>query len=394
MLTNSIRRHFGIKEIDKSWKRLEVKDLWKGYLLIDNANIIQKLVYPIKVDNFSYREVDYEVQLNSEFKIVGKRGKVQPLTASTFLKIKPEGKFFDFNETTLKLINYSNGVQLFNEYDLVWSTENEVLSFLNDKICNPCEFDKEELNTYLNRKKQVNQKAKQGDIFRVKLAKRKFAYGRVIADLIKFVKYDTGIVGKWEVDWRGRNIFNEMIVNQTLVDFYQIITDDPNLKFDDLNKYKTTPSVSIIDSFVKHEGCIIIDNSEIEPSSFDLPMTIDTYYQYVPICHIFKWGCCVVTFEPDKKIEKQKGIIVKKDQDNYNGLDNKSTEYYINSCIQGSPNYAFLNNRGDLRYPECIDLRKIISRYVDFDINTNDYDSFARKYGFMDRQKILAFTKD
>lgn len=375
-------------------KKLEVKDLRKGYLLIDNANIIQKLIYPIKEDDFSYREVDYEVELNSEFRIVGKRGKVQPLTASTFLKIKPEGKSFDFDETTLKLINYSNGVQLFNEYDLTWSSEKEVLSFLNDKISTPTKFDEEELNTYLNRKKQVNQKVKQGDIFRVKLAKGKFAYGRVIADLIKFVKYDTGIVSKWEVDWRGRNIFNEMIVNQTLVDYYQIITDDPNLKYNDLKKYKTTSSVSISEWFVKHEGYIIVDNSEIEPSSFDLPMTIDTYYQYVPICHIFKWGGCVVTFEPDKKVEKQKGIIVRNDHNYYNGLDNKSTEYYINSCIQGNPNYAFLNNRGDLRYAECKDLKKIISNYVDFDINTNDYDSFANKYGFMDRQKILAFTKE
>jgi hypothetical protein len=394
MLTNSIRRHFGIKEIDKSWKRLEVKDLWQGHLLVDNANIVQKLIYPIKENEFSYREVDYEVELNSDFKILGKRGKVQPLTASTFLKIKPEGKSFNVDETTLKLINHSNGVQLLNEYDLNWTSEKEVLDFLNEKISNPSKFDKEDLNTYLNRKKQVNQKVKQGDIFRVKLAKGKFAYGRVIADLIKFMKYDTGIISKWEVDWRGRNIFNEMIVNQTLVDYYLIITDNPNLKYNDLKKYKTTSSVSISEWFIKHEAYIIVDNAEIDPSSFDLPMSIDTYYQYVPICHIFKWGGCVVTFDPDKKVEKQKGIIVKEDQNYYNGLDNKSTEYYINSCIQGKPNYAFLNNRGDLRYSECTDLKKIISKYLDFDINDNDYDSFANKYGFMDRQKILAFTKE
>lgn len=394
MLTNIIRRHFGIKEINKSWKKLEVKDLWKGYLLIDKANVIQKLIYPAKEGDFSYREIDYEVELNSDFKIIGKRGKIQSLTASTFLKIKPEGKSFDVDETTLKLINHCNGVQLLNEYDFSWTSEKEVLDFLNHKISNPSKFDKEELNTYLNRKKQVNQKVKQGDIFRVKLAKGNFAYGRVIADLIKFVKYDTGIVSKWEVDWRGRNIFNEMIANQTLVDYFQIITDDPYLKYKDLKKYQTTSSVSISEWLVKHEAYIIVDNSEIDPSSFDLPMSIDTYYQYVPICHIFKWGGCVVTFDPDKKVEKQKGIIVKNDQNYYNGLDNKSTEYYINSCLQGKPKYAFLNNRGDLRYRDCTDFKKILSKYLDFDINTNDYDSFANKYGFMDRQKILAFTKE
>jgi hypothetical protein len=393
MLTNTIRRHFGIKEIDQTWQRLEVKGLLSGYLLVDTSNVIQKLIFPIKDNYFSYREVDHEVELNSDLKIIGKRGKVHPLTAATFLKIKPEGKAFEVDQTTLKLINHCNGVQLLNEYDLNWGSAKQVLDFLNQRISTPNKFHQEELNTYLHRKKQVNQKAKQGDIFRVKLGKGKFGYGRVIADLIKFVKYDTGIVGKWEVDFRGRNIFNEIIVNQTLVDYFEIITDDPYLKYNDLKQYKTTSSVSISEWFVKHESYVIIDNCEIDPLSFDLPMTIDTYYQYVSICHIFKWGGCVVSFEPDQKVEKQKGIIVKNDLHYYNGLDNKSTEYYIKSCLQGRPNYAFLNNRGDLRYSECANLKKIISKYLDFDINSNDYDSFANKYGFMDRQKILAFTK-
>ena len=39
-------------------------------------------------------------------------------------------------------------------------------------------------------------------------------------------------------------------------------------------------------------------------------------------------------------------------------------------------------------------LKEIISNYLDFDLNSNDYDSFAAKYGFMDRNKLLSFTID
>lgn len=392
MLTNPIRRHFGIKEIDDNWKKLDVKDLLRGHVLVDNDNVIQKLIHPVIKGEFAYREVDHTVQLNDDLKIVGKRGKLQPLTAANFWKIKPDGKYFNVDEKSLQLVNHANGIQIFDEYDLNWETPADALGFLNRKIIKEDKFFSEELDLYLNRSKQVNQKIRQGDIFRVRLTNDKFAYGRVIADLANFLKNDTGIVSEWNVDFRGRSIFNEILVKNILVDFFAVISDSPYSMYKDLKEHQTTPTVVTTDRVVKHEACMIVDHAEVDPSSFDMPMELDTYYERKPICHIFKWGGCVVTFKAEKKIEALKDRVIKKEPAFYSGPSCRSVEYYINSCIGQNPDYAFFRNRGDLRHADYKELRAIISKHLDFDLNTNNYDAFANKYGFMDRAKFLSFT--
>lgn len=393
MLTNSIRRYFGIKEIDSSWRKLDVKGLWQGYLLADNDNVVQKLIYPVPKDSFSYREVDYDVQLNKDLKIEGKRGKIHPLTAANFLKIKPSGKSFYVDERSLKLLNHSNDIPLFNEYDLHWNSENDVIEFLNRKISSQNKFFSQEIDGYLNKKRPVDQKFKQGDIFRVNLANERFAYGRIVADLKKFLTHDTGIVSEWKVDLRGRCIFNNIMSSDVLVDYFMVITKEPYLTYKDLKSYKTTSTVIITEGLIKYGTYIVVDHTSIDPSSFDLPMGLDTYFDYDPICHIFKWGGCVVTFKPDKKVEKLLGIGIKEDRTYYQGPYGRSVEHYIKSCIDGKPDYAFFV-RDDLRYSDYKKLREIISNYLDFDLSSNDYDSFAAKYGFMDRNKLLSFTID
>ena len=392
MLTNSIRRHYGIKEVDGRWRKLDVKDLWQGHLLVDDDNVIQKLIYPVPTDSFSYREVDYDVQLNKDSKIVGKHGKIHPLTTANFLKLKPNGKFFEVDERSLQLINHSNGIQLFNEYDLGWISENDAIEFLNRKIRSQGDFFSQEIDVYLNRERQINQKFSQGDIFRVKLANEKFAYGRIIADLKRFLTHDTGIVTEWKVDLRGRCIFNDILTSNVLVDYFMVITDDPYLTYTDLKRYKTTSAVIITELPIKYEAYIVVDHTTIDPLSFDLPMGLDTYFEYNPICHIFKWGACVVTFKPDKKAEQLKATGIKDDRTYYRGPYGRSVEHYIKSCMEGNPDYAFFNNRGDLRYSDYKELKEIISKYLDFDLSNNDYDAFAAKFGFMDRAKLLSFT--
>jgi hypothetical protein len=391
MLTNAIRRHFGIKEIDSSWRKLEVKDLWQGYLLVDKDNVVQKLIYPAPKDSFSYREVDYILQLNKDFKIEGKRGKIHPLTAATFLKIKPDGKSFYVDERSLKLLNHSNDIPLFNEYDLDWNSENDAIEFLNRKISSQDEFFSKEIDKYLNTQRRVNQEFRQGDIFRVKLAKERFAYGRIVADLKKFLTHDTGIVSEWKVDLRGRCIFNSMMSSDVLIDYFMVITKEPYLTYNDLKNYKITSTVIITEGLIKYGAYTVVDHTAIDPSSFDLPMGLDTYFDYDPVCHIFKWGGCVVTFKPDKKVEKLMGIGIKDDRTYYRGPYGRSAEHYIKSCIDGTPDHAFFA-RDDLRNPDYKKLKEIISDYLDFDLSSNDYDGFAAKYGFMDRNKLLSFT--
>ena len=64
-------------------------------------------------------------------------------------------------------------------------------------------------------------------------------------------------------------------------------------------------------------------------------MGLDTYFDYNPVCHIFKWGGGVVTFKPDKKVEKLIGICIKDDRTYYRGPYGRSADHYIKSCIDG-----------------------------------------------------------
>ena len=102
-----------------------------------------------------------------------------------------------------------------------------------------------------------------------------------------------------------------------------------------------------------------------------------------------------MTLEPDDKVEELMRLHYHeiKNKNNYREPNNKSTEEYINSCLEGLPDYSFLDIRGDIRSADCRELLKIISEHLDFDLKSNDYDGFAKKYGFMDRKDILEFTK-
>lgn len=61
---------------------------------------------------------------------------------------------FEVDEKFLKLINYANGLQLFNEYDLRWKSTIDALAFLNRKMNALNDFFKWELEAFLHRKCQ------------------------------------------------------------------------------------------------------------------------------------------------------------------------------------------------------------------------------------------------
>ena len=83
MLTNSIREHYQIKPIKPDWKEFELKNSYGSKVLIDNKNVLQKFIMDNSdKDSISYREIDYNIQLTSDFKIIGKTGKSKGLSYS------------------------------------------------------------------------------------------------------------------------------------------------------------------------------------------------------------------------------------------------------------------------------------------------------------------------
>lgn len=122
-------------------------------------------------------------------------------------------------------------------------------------------------------------------------------------------------------------------------------------------------------------------------------MDWETYYQYKPISHIFKWGTGIKTFEPVKRLEK---LIELTYPMNYNPINLRITEQldgFLTSCLSGTPNFKYVSSNGDLREPLFSEVREIISKKINFNIDAHDYDAFAKQFGFMTKEEILTFTQ-
>jgi hypothetical protein len=272
-------------------------------------------------------------------------------------------------------------------------TAKDFIKYIENRIKNTSKFEKEEFEKYISTKKQKRQVIKSGDIFRIKLNNRQFAYGRVIFDLDKFRNYKPAFVSKLNVGFRDSLIFDKVLMTPSLIDFYLFKTDNPYLKPKDFAALKTTPSLIKNSELIKNNTFQIIGNIPIDLSSFDIPMDWETYYQYKPISHIFKWGVGIKTFEPVKRLEKLTELTYPM---NYNPINLRAIEEFdgfLTSCLSGTPNFKYVSSNGDLREPLFSEVREIISKNINFNIDTNDYDTFANKFGFMTKAEILKFTQ-
>ena len=394
MLTNSIREHYQIKPIKSDWKEYELKNGYGSKVLIDKENILQKFIMDNSdKGNISYREIDYNVQLTSDFKIISKTGKSKGLSYSALEKIKPANKYLRISSNSIDLYNYDNNINILRDYNLSFKAAKNVIEYLEKRIKNTNIFEKEEFEKYISTKKQKRQIIKSGDIFRIKLCNRQFAYGRVIFDLDKFRNYKPAFISELNVGFRDSLIFDKVLVTPSLIDFYLFKTDNPYLNPKDFDALKTTPSIIKNSELIKNNTFQIIGNTAIDLSSFDIPMDWETYYQYKPISHLFKWGAGIKTFEPVKRLEKLTELTYPM---NYNPINLGAVEEFdgfLTSCLSGTPNFKYVSSNGDLREPLFSEVREIISKNINFNIDKNEYDKFANQFGFMTKAEILTFTQ-
>jgi Immunity protein 26 len=391
MITNEIREYFGIKIIEDKWKRLPLKGTIGGFVFIDENNILRKFIY-FSDDSIFHREVDHHIEMKNDNEIVGSKGKVQKLSYSVLEKFKPHDISLFINERSIELVNCKNGVALINEQNLNLKKQEEVFSFFTNKIENSTDFEKEELTRFKADTNFKAQKFVSGDIFRVNLGGNRFAYGRVIADLKKFEKYELDKKYEWELDWRGRVCLEKYGNSSTLVDLFLNTTDNPNLKYEDLKDLKLSPSWLVRSAMFTNYIFRIVDNCNIEVNTFELPMDYETIYNYVPIYHIFKWGAGVIPFAPnDKFIELKVQLFV----NIFEGLGVSviDIEAKINLCIENSIEFDTLTFKKIRHQETYLQMAEVISQAIGFDIKNENYDSFASKFGFMTKSEIINFCK-
>lgn len=394
MLTNYIREYFNIKPLKLDWKEYELKNGYGSKVFIDKNNVLQKFIMDTSDrGNILYREIDYNIQLTSDFKIISKTGKTKGLSYSVLEQMKPANKYFSVSSSNIDLYNYDNNVNILFDYNLTLKSAKDVVNYIENRIINTTAFEKEEFEKYISTKKQKRQKIKSGDIFRIKLNNQQFAYGRVIFDLEKFRHYKPVFVSQLNVGFRDSLIFDKVLISPSLIDLFLLKTDNPYLTSNDFKSLKTTPSLIKNSELIKNNTFNVIGNISIDLSTIDIPMDLETYYQFKPISHIFKWGAGIKTFEPVDKLENLSELRYPM---NYNPISLRASEEFdgfLTSCLSGMPNFKYVSSNGDLREPLFSEVRKIISENINFNIDTNDYDLFAKQFGFMTKAEILSFTQ-
>jgi len=244
-LTNEERRYLGLSELSPDWDCLAYcskTNLWytRVTAFFDGNTIVKVVSETKRVLNdgtANYENyVEYDTSLDTaERKLLlplTSRGKPKPLSASNINAVTPFGCSFAIvycsgEDTYLRLSNpRANKEFPIGEWDAIEtiSSETDFHAFMNTYIatCHDDYFSK--LQAFKSAKK-VTIKYKPGDIFRMELDRTRYCYG-IITGTIKQLKAMPELPQKHSL--------RQLMTVPIMVRPYQLITDNPNLKADEL----------------------------------------------------------------------------------------------------------------------------------------------------------------
>jgi hypothetical protein len=393
MLSNKTRTILGLKVIDKKWEKLNFVKIPNHQLYISEDRIVEKII--THIDDRYYREIDCNFKVNHQNELIGKTGKVKKITASYLDKVSPKDCFLLIKNSTVLVTNNKNNLVFINkDYDDCSNIIDAHLRLVND-LSNLTKFEKEFSNRFKGPKLK-KQRILSGSIFRIRLGLNSYGYGRIISDVSKLTNFSVKSVGVQTPISNENHIFYSPLNRYpTWVDFYSLTTDNPYLKLENLEEYELTPSILIAGETIRNNQYEIVDNFDLtkELDSIDVPLDYETIYNVKPLYHIFKWGLGVFKFPVNEQLLELEGI---REPNNYKPkyLDQtQAIEDYLKSIEQGELSFRAISRFGDLREQIFIKSRGIISESIGFDLETPNYDSFAKQFGFLSKSETIEACK-
>ena len=250
-LSNEQRKCLGLLPVESSWILTEVKaipyDDFKTYVYIDGT-VIRKCILS-GIDKY----VEYELceQLSGDLRyLLPKTAKGKPvlLSSSTLLKRSGFGMCLAYGKGYISLTNktsmrtyYSSVYDPLN-IDNIGGFANWVLQWCADTSSE----DYEDIKRFsLQARKHV--RYQEGDVFRFRINRRLYGYGRILLDYDKMRK-------KKEPFW-------DILMSKPLVcSVYHIATENKHLTIDELEKLQSLPSTIITDNDLFYGNFEIIGN--------------------------------------------------------------------------------------------------------------------------------------
>lgn len=349
ILTNKQRECFALNPICDHWECIEAKqsryDHFKTYLYLDGDVIVKCIV----IGDAQYYEFELSEKVTPDRKyLLPKTPKGKPVILSSSTIEKRNG-------TGMRLNYYEKNIHLYNEITECSYYFNECLP---DKVCDMDGFfqwvdhwcrettnaDKTDILSFAQQKRK-NIRYREGDVFRFKIGRRQYGYGRILLDYDKMRK--------------NKEPFWDILIGKPVVcSVYHIITDRKDISVDELKNCNTLPSQIVQDNSLFYGEYEIIGN---------LPITEHEDY---PIMYgnSISFGEKAVCYQCGKMFRK-----IADGTEMYSGFRNNGVSFNLNftleilqRCIAEKTNEPYWNSYypsyidRDLRNPKYTDILKKI----------------------------------
>lgn len=353
-LTNEQRKCFALVSVNDGWERIKIKsspyDTFETYAYCEN-NIIKKCIL---TGEASYCEYELHEVLSDDGKyLLPKTSKGKPvlLSSSNLLKRTAFGMCLNFGHRFISLYNSSTQCSYYSlsyeDFDI--EDINNFEEWVNNWCLETTEADIIDIENFAKQTRQ-HIKFKEGDVFRFKIDRRLYGYGRIILDFDKMRK--------------SKEPFWDILMSKPLVcSVYHIATERKDVTVDELKNLKSLPSTVIADNHLFYGEYEIIGNiSTTESEDYPIMYGRSIAYGEKSIC--LQYG------KTYRKIEN--GVLL------HGGFINNGVSFTLNfrksilsDCIRENSNNPYWANyfehatNRDLRNPKFYKERKEIGEQMD-----------------------------
>ncbi len=352
-LTNEQRRCFGLVTVKNNWERIKIKsspyDNFETYAYCEN-NIIKKC---ITTSDIEYCEFEFCETISDDGKYLlpkTTKGKPVLLSSSNLLKRTSLGMCLNFNHRFISLYNSSTQCSYYSmcyeDFDV--SNINDFEKWVIKWCAETTEEDVIDIENFARQQRQ-HIRFKEGDVFRFKIDRRLYGYGRVILDFEKMRKQKAEF---WDI----------LMTKPVVCSVYHIITERKNVTVDELKKLKSLPSTIVADNRLFYGEYEIVGNIPISEKE-DYPIMYGRSISYGDKSICFQCG----------KIFRE----IKNGELLYGGFINNGVSFTLNfrksvlyNCIQANSNepywgeYSEYAANTDLRNPKFDKERKDIGEQM------------------------------
>lgn len=265
-LTNKQRKYFGLEPVEPDWDRVEIPnncvkpELSTGKdILFFDGDILRKVIW--MHDDGCFRENSYALRTQDNRTMIApltEKGKPKRLNGVNIQRCTPYGTYFDYNGGVC-IANYTTQRTYYSSAfaGVPRMGQKELQEFLDRWIADTTDEDLEEIKAFAHAKRR-RCKYKEGDFFRFKYDRRHYGYGRILFDVRKFVK-------------EGGKFWDILMGKALCVSVYHIITENPGVDIEDLQKLPSCPSAYMMDNRFFYGEYEIIGNAPV-PEDADYPI--------------------------------------------------------------------------------------------------------------------------